>query len=261
MESIKILREICQASRKETDNWHMKHISRKPSIYITWLLLHTPITANGATLLFLLTGFIAASVFIIGGKWAFLTGSILLEFWYIMDMVDGEIARYKKQTSLTGVYFDCMSHYIIHPLIFMCVGLGLYKYYHQINLLVISIIAGYSICMISVTTDVFNAVFFQKLSKCLKQNFKDNSLNTTSANIAIAQASIPKKLFSLLHLLCTFPSIMNAILIFSIVNLFTKNNPVISLIKFYAVSATLVWIIRLIVFIKTRKIETELAKT
>ena len=42
-----------------------------------------------------------------------------------MDMADGEIDRAGKRASSTGVHFDCLSHYFVHPFIFLGIGLGL----------------------------------------------------------------------------------------------------------------------------------------
>ena len=259
MESIKTLREICQAPRREVDNWRIKHIARKPSIYITWVLLHTPITATGATFLFLLTGLIASAIFIFGTRYAFLTGSILLQLWYIMDMVDGEIARYKKQTSQTGIYFECIVHYIVHFFVFISIGLGLYRHYTDPSMLLASILAGYSVCMITASSDVFDAVLYQKICRGLQKSSGTANVLKNESITAKKEQSIFKKAFSALHLISTFPFAMDAILLVSIVNLFTPYNLMIPLVRFYAVSATFVWIARVFVFIKTKKIDRKSA--
>ncbi len=252
MEDIKSLRIICQSSRRKVDGWYVRSIGRRFSIYITWLLLHIPISANGATLLSLIIGVIASSVFIVGTKQAFLIGSILLQFWYTMDVVDGEIARYKKQTSATGLFFDWMTHYILHPFIFLCIGIGLCNKYANFTFFAISIIAGYGICMITLTTDILSATLYvvaksRRLSFCeAPKLLKENN------------QSMLKKIFSATHLLCTFPSIMNALLLFSVLNLFTRQDLIVFLAVFYAIFANLVWIARLYVFIKEKKVDKEL---
>lgn len=250
METIRELRQICQAPRKNADNWHMRHISRKPSIYITWTLLHTNLTANGATFLFLISGIIASITYIIGTKASFLAGSILLQFWYVMDMVDGEIARYRKQTSFTGLYFDAICHYIVHPFLFFCIGLGLYKMEGEnLLILLLSVLAGYSIAMITVSQEVLRSVMYEKIknlpypSNCGDEKNPDKS------------RSIFSKGFSLLHALCAFPAVMNILLIVSAADFFTSYNLMSILIKFYAFAATVVWMARIGVFIVSKKID------
>ena len=261
MESIKVLREICQLPRRHVDNWHMRNIARKPSIYITWVLLHTPLTATGATFLFLLTGFMAVLVFMKGTILSFFAGCLLLQFWYIMDMVDGEIARYKKQTSFTGVYFDSLTHYVIHPFVFVGIGLGLYSKDPSLYILLCSVLAGYSFCMITISTDIYEAVYYKVLcrdNRVCQHDHKEKRDQETS--VSSTKQGILKKGFSLLHIICTFPTVMNIMLIISIVGLLLQQNLAVPFIVFYAFAATLVWIARALVFIKSRKIDIELAK-
>lgn len=252
MEQIKVLRQICQSPRKAVDNWHMKYISRKPSIYITWALLHTPITANGATFLFLLTGIIASLAFAAGTKLSFLIGSLLLQFWYVMDMVDGEIARYKKQSSLTGVYFDCICHYITHPFMFFCIGLGLY--FMESNnpvIFLISLLAGYSVTMINVSTDVMRSV----LCGSTKNSFSGPDIDKKQDSGR--RQNLLSRGFSILHMLCVMPAIMDTLFLFTLVDFLAGTSLTSWLIKFYAVGATIVWVARIGFFIITKKIDRE----
>lgn len=260
MESIKRLREICQLPRKNVDNWHMRHIARKPSIYITWVLLRTPLTATGATFLFLITGLIAALFFTGGTRLSFFIGSLLLQLWYIMDMVDGEIARYKKQTSYTGVYFDYLTHYIVHPIVFVCIGVGLCREYPNTFILLSSVAAGYSFCMITVSYDIFEAVYYKERSKITQNPGRNETILVNPEDGPKIQGdSMLRKAFSILHTVCTFPTAMNIMLLVSFLGLFVDYNLFAMLVIFYSVAATLVWIARTSVFILTKKIDKELA--
>lgn len=245
MESIKALREVCQAPRRKTDNWHMKNISRKVSIYVTWALLHTRITPNQTTFLMTVIGLAAGLIFLYGSKLAFLIGALILEFWYVLDMVDGEIARYRKQTSVTGVFLDSFSHYIVHPFIFFCIGMGLYRGGSGLHILILAILGGYSVCMITIIADVFNSVMYIKggVNSGIS-NDEEPRRNTIT---------IFKKAFSILHLICTFPSIMNILFLVTVANFFIPYNLLVLFIVFYAVAATSVWTTRCFVFVITRK--------
>ncbi len=259
MESTKELRRICQGPRKDSDSWHMKHIARKPSIYITWLLLHTSISANQTTLLFVLIGLFSAFILTIGTKLAFFAGAFLLQIWFVMDMVDGEIARYRKQTSFTGAYFDHITHYIIHPIIFIGIGIGLFRIYSDVSILLISMLAGYSVYMITISGDIYELILYHELNslKVSKPNFsikEDEKLKRLRQN----KINFLKKLFSGLHTVCTFPFIMNALLIITLANLFMRYDLMKPFILFYAISATFVWIVRIAFFIMSKKIDAEL---
>lgn len=254
MEGIKELRKICQAPRASADNWHMKHIARAPSIYITWLLLHTPLSADGATLLMTIVGLAACAVFMSGTAYSFFIGSLMLQLWYIMDMVDGEIARYRRKTSLTGLYFDWISHYLVHPLVFVAIGMGLSRSGGKV-VFYASLVAAYSVMMISVLWDVLQSLLYTKLVKDPRLAAKVSAKQKEERTISFA-----RRIFSMLHVLSTFPSIMNMLLIVAALQvIFIRPSFLHWFVYFYAVAATLVWILRLVVFLLQKRADKELA--
>jgi len=87
VESIEELRKICQG----TDKWPQRRIS----IYITKFLLRTSITADQVTVLDIIVGFVgSAFLFLRGCLYPFI-GALLLQLFIILDLVDGEVARYR----------------------------------------------------------------------------------------------------------------------------------------------------------------------
>lgn len=126
MESLKELNSICQKPRyKEVGNWYVRHILRDAALPITWLLLHTSVSANQVTLAALAAGILSVVILALPGQGFFLTAVILLHTWYLLDHVDGQIARYRKTVSLTGRFFDFLMHHIVHGILFF--GLGFYS--------------------------------------------------------------------------------------------------------------------------------------
>lgn len=122
--SIKELRELCQPKRKVWF-WRDKFV-RGVSIYLTRLFLFTSISANGVTWIMLLTGVISAFFYMRGEYVYSLIGLLLHHLYFILDAVDGEVARYRKATSDRGVYLDLMSHIIVHPLLIMGMAIGVF---------------------------------------------------------------------------------------------------------------------------------------
>ncbi len=132
VEPIRELRAICQ-SKDEEETGYLKVVARRASIQVTRLLLHTPITGNQATLLYIVTGLVAGIFFVPGNTWCTIIGVFLLQLWFVMDCVDGEVARYRKTASLTGIYLDELSHHIVHPYVFACVSFGVYNSLHDVR--------------------------------------------------------------------------------------------------------------------------------
>lgn len=121
MESIKELRKICQ------DKGYKEHLTlrfyRVFSIYITKICLMFKIGPFFVSSL----GF---SIAIMGGflylSGYFLPGSIFFLSFFILDCVDGEVARYRKLTSLFGAWLDTTFGHLLYPYFFLTLGLGIF---------------------------------------------------------------------------------------------------------------------------------------
>ena len=111
------------------------------------LLVNTKITPNFITLLQIFIGILACTL--IGNsstKLYYFIGIIFLHFAYVLDCVDGEIARVKKMASLQGVFLDKFAHFVTMPAIIMSVtfyysrSLDVYKSY----LLLVAFISSFA---------------------------------------------------------------------------------------------------------------------
>ena len=107
--------------------WYSRKITRKISVYFTWLFLHTNITANQVTLLQNLVGFLGFFLLCCPHIGWSLLGIVMIQLGFILDNSDGEIARYRKTTSVNGIFMDFFNHVTVVPLI--PAGLG-FHYYH-----------------------------------------------------------------------------------------------------------------------------------
>lgn len=136
VEPIKELRVICQGERrlKET-TWLIRNYCRRVSIYITKALLYTPITANQVTLSMTALGVIAGVLLAFGNYWLSIVAALLMHLMAILDSVDGEIARYRMQSSKLGEFYDHFSHHITQPAIFIGMSLGVYNTSHDVRAL------------------------------------------------------------------------------------------------------------------------------
>jgi len=123
--------------------WYARKVTRKISVYVTWLFLHTNISANQVTLLQNLTGFLGFLLLCCPGRFAALLGMLLIQLGYVLDCVDGEIARYRKTPSVNGIFMDIFNHVTIIPLI--PAGLGFHYYFvsgHSILFPILGLLGG-----------------------------------------------------------------------------------------------------------------------
>lgn len=129
METIKELRLKCQSV-------HVGDFSaalvRSVSIYFTWLFLQTKISGNGVSILNVIIGILAAACFIGGSFWFYALGTALFILNAILDGCDGEVARYREQSSLTGLFADRINSIFGLPLMLFGISVGLYHQYGSV---------------------------------------------------------------------------------------------------------------------------------
>ena len=107
-------------------------IVRRLSIRFTWLLLHTPLSANQVTVLAVLTGVAGALLLAWSDFWPLLGALALLQLSFVLDFSDGEIARYRaleseEETNPGGAYLDWIGHYYVPATMIAAVGYGAFS--------------------------------------------------------------------------------------------------------------------------------------
>jgi phosphatidylglycerophosphate synthase len=96
---------------------------RRISLYVTRLLVATPLSANAVTFLMIPVGLIAGLVLSLPGLAAALGAALLAQLWLLLDCCDGEVARWRQTFSPKGPYLDALAHYTIEAA--LPAGLGI----------------------------------------------------------------------------------------------------------------------------------------
>jgi len=79
------------------------------SRYLTWLFLRMELSANQVTVLSLIVGCMGGVFYGMGGYISALVGGALVFLFIVLDSTDGEIARIRGQSSITGVYLESVT--------------------------------------------------------------------------------------------------------------------------------------------------------
>tara|TARA_Y100000310_G_scaffold329502_1_gene399496 strand:+ start:1719 stop:2558 length:840 start_codon:yes stop_codon:yes gene_type:complete len=124
MKSIKELKKFCKYSDQEI--W-LRRVFDELSVPFTKLLLYTSVTANQVTLLAIFFGIIGVGLITFPNSLIHSLGFLFLYFYWILDLCDGQVARYRKATSLKGHYLDILGHFTVHPFIYLAVGVHLFN--------------------------------------------------------------------------------------------------------------------------------------
>ena len=124
---IKDLRKICQPAYKFEETIFLAYLIRSFSIYFTRIFILLKISANQTSVLSLLFGLAGSILVMMMTPLYVFFGSLCLIIHTVLDFVDGEVARYTNNGTLTGKYLDDVNHSINVPLLMFFVSFGLFQ--------------------------------------------------------------------------------------------------------------------------------------
>lgn len=259
VESLKDLNKIVQKPRyREVGNWMVRNILRDAALPVTWLLLHTPITANQVTFLSLGVALFGIFLLSLEGAGAFLAGTLCLQFWYYLDHVDGQIARYRGTASLTGRFFDFLTHHIVHGVLFFSLGLHAYDATHQFFFVIWGFLGSASMFLFNVLYDTKYKTFMEKLSSYDRVQVLKSSSATQTGKEQGSERGL-KKLFSVFHKLCEIHVLMNILTLGAILEALFKFpwDARVLLFVAYGIGVPLLVSLKAFCWIKERRIDAD----
>jgi hypothetical protein len=272
METLKELRKICQKPNYKTEgNWMARHITRDMALPITRLLLFTPVTANHVTTISILVILSAAFLFSSGTIPSIFWGSVLFQLWYLLDHVDGQIARYRKSASASGIFYDFVSHHIVNLSILSSLGMGVFRSTGDSFFLMAGFVGAGSILLFHLIFESKYKTFFAVWSKAAKELKKPIGVQIHPSGPAKKKnpaqfrpksiVSYLKILYSILHKICEVHVLMNLLTLVAAVSFLNKDIQGITLfVLVYAFIAPLVFTLKMIYLVKNRVIDEEISE-
>lgn len=257
MQSLQELKTICQTTaKKDVSNVYMRYVCRSLSIFVTRALIPTPVTPNQVSFVMIVTGTLAALFFLCPDTLVFFAGTLVLQFWYILDCVDGELARYrdyekrgqvtrdKTELPITGGYWDYLNHYIVHGLVPLGMSYGYYARTGSSFWLFAGYIASISQTLLLAVHDTKSRAFIGKLTRIGGSHWigiRQSKPSEAGPKIH-KRHSLPKWIFMILHYSCTFPTVMNVITLgglFSVLGVFGPKTDLRGFLTLYYAGASL----------------------
>lgn len=121
--------DIYRASKKKKDiNWWTEWVCRPPAAVFVWMLQGTRVTPNQITILSALVAAGAGAMFVtLPGHLWLIAAAVVYELSFVLDCVDGQLARVRKTSSPLGHLFDFLMDEIKAMLIFGCVTVRLWR--------------------------------------------------------------------------------------------------------------------------------------
>jgi phosphatidylglycerophosphate synthase len=122
--------EIYRASKKKQDiNWWTEWVCRPPAAVVVYALRNSRITPNQVTFLATLVAVVSCALFVaLPGWWGAVVAALVFELSFVLDCVDGQLARLRKTASAIGHHLDFLMDEIKAFLVFGAVTVRLYRF-------------------------------------------------------------------------------------------------------------------------------------
>jgi phosphatidylglycerophosphate synthase len=108
--------------RRNSEHWTGDLYQRRLSPYLTRVLLGTAITANGVTVLMIVTGAAAGAALLLPGLAGAVLAALLGQLQMLWDCCDGEVARWRRTFSPAGFFLDKLGHTVAETAIPLALG-------------------------------------------------------------------------------------------------------------------------------------------
>ena len=237
-------RNSLQNPRKTADAWYGKWIMRRVSIYVTWLFVRLGLGPNLVTFLSLLFALMGIAS-LAAGKFGI--GILALNFWYLLDHVDGELARLRNVSSLSGTFFDTVINFLVQPFTFLGWSIGLAPQMGWQTLFWGMAAASGSLMLMAIPMTEEAVLFNQsiKTKVTFQRSAAPNSLGIEK------ERSIFRRIYGFIHTLVTYPWVLVFMTLECLIFLIIKNNSLVYVFSYrflilYAFLATVVWISQLV---------------
>ncbi len=172
-------------ARLNDEHWAGRLYMRKLSPYATLMFARQGWSPNAVTVAFIASGVAGGVIAAVPGIWAAIGVVLLFQLYLLFDCSDGELARYTRRFSATGVFLDRMGHYICEAV--LLAGLGVRAQGH-FNLsggyVTVGLAAAVCVTLIKAETD---GVTVARASSGLAGGHDDAALAPRAQGLALAR--------------------------------------------------------------------------
>lgn len=120
------LREVIHPAGKldsRAEHWAGRLYMRALSLRVTRLMLGTRFSPNQITTVMVFAGVLSGVALVLPGLGGAVLSVVFMQLYLLLDCVDGEVARWRKQFSPLGVYLDRLGAYLADAAVM--VGMGI----------------------------------------------------------------------------------------------------------------------------------------
>ena len=160
------LERRCQKpDHRRIGNFMARRITRPAALRVTRVVIPWGVSANWATLVAWSCGVGAAGALGWGNTGGWLLGAALLQLWYLLDHVDGQLARWHAAASFDGVQLDYLMHHTMNLLVPLGIGWGLFASTCEPLWAAGGLALGVSLLLLTLHHDARYKAFIQRLKR------------------------------------------------------------------------------------------------
>ena len=195
------IRKLCLKPDEVIKPIYARYVTHSLSTFLIWLFQDAPLTPNVITLASLITAFLAIPFFITMSPISVFIGALLIEFYYVLDAVDGQWARFKNMKSFTGAFFDAIINYAIQPPLLFAASWGVFNFTQNPFYLLLGFLAAFSTLWVLLIWNVKASVLLASRRSTEQPEFETEKSGPL-------QSSPIRWLFGWLHKSLVFPWFM-----------------------------------------------------
>lgn len=181
-------------NRRNEEHWAGRLYMRRLSPYFTWLFVKIGFSPNQLTYMMIVCGVLGGAAVAVhadgtsGLVWA-VVGAVLIQAYLLLDCSDGEVARFRKRTSVTGVYLDRIGHYMSEVALLAGLGVRAQGAWENGGYVELGLLAALGAALIKAETD--NVVVARAKSGLpADPETGDRALRPESTGLALAREAI-----------------------------------------------------------------------
>ena len=114
--------------KNSNSSWWVKLWVRKASFIFTFIFINLGFSSNAVSVLSILITMVACLCYMLPIKGCVIAAIIMVNFWLILDCVDGNIARCRKVKTVYGEFVDDIGGYFTVAFIYLAIGVCAYNY-------------------------------------------------------------------------------------------------------------------------------------
>ncbi len=108
-------------------SWWVRLWVRRVSFVFTWLFINAGMSANSVTLLSIFVTLAGCVCYAVPSLPFQIAAVVLINFWLVLDCVDGNIARCMKKKTLYGSFIDAMGGYFTVGFVYLAIGISAWQ--------------------------------------------------------------------------------------------------------------------------------------